>query len=203
MLGKFVRVRITNPVGSLNRQYGYRYSLNFGSLEGRRQFDNRFAGAYIMGVHHPVRHFDGRAIAVLYREGERKGILVVAPKNMRFIGYQIADALAFAEPEGTYRLECLYERSCGAVVCRRINGEIRLLLIKNSRSAHWGFPKGHMERGETPEQTARRDRDTHRHHPGLHRKIRLHDSGQGRKERNHLFGKNRRHRDDNSARRDR
>ena len=105
MLGKFVRVRITNPVGSLNRQYGYRYSLNFGSLEGRRQFDNRFAGAYIMGVHHPVRHFDGRAIAVLYREGERKGILVVAPKNMRFIGYQIADALAFAEPEGTYRLE--------------------------------------------------------------------------------------------------
>ena len=88
MLGKFVRVRITNPVGSLNRQYGYRYSLNFGSLEGRRQFDNRFAGAYIMGVHHPVRHFDGRAIAVLYREGERKGILVVAPKNMRFIGYQ-------------------------------------------------------------------------------------------------------------------
>ena len=135
MLGKFVRVRITNPVGSLNRQYGYRYSLNFGSLEGRRQFDNRFAGAYIMGVHHPVRHFDGRAIAVLYREGERKGILVVAPKNMRFIGYQIADALAFAEPEGTYRLECLYERSCGAVVCRRINGEIRLLLIKNSRRA--------------------------------------------------------------------
>ena len=124
MLGKFVRVRITNPVGSLNRQYGYRYSLNFGSLEGRRQFDNRFAGAYIMGIHHPVRHFDGRAIAVLYREGERKGILVVAPKNMRFIGYQIADALAFAEPEGTYRLECLYERSCGAVVCRRINGEI-------------------------------------------------------------------------------
>ena len=97
MLGKFVRVRITNPVGSLNRQYGYRYSLNFGSLEGRRQFDNRFAGAYIMGVHHPVRHFDGRAIAVLYREGERKGILVVAPKNMRFIGYQIADALAFAD----------------------------------------------------------------------------------------------------------
>ena len=94
MLGKFVRVRITNPVGSLNRQYGYRYSLNFGSLEGRRQFDNRFAGAYIMGVHHPVRHFDGRTIAVLYREGERKGILVVAPKNMRFIGYQIADASA-------------------------------------------------------------------------------------------------------------
>lgn len=39
----------------------------------------------------------------------------------------------------------------------QINGETRLLLIKNSRSAHWGFPKGHMERGETPEQTARRE----------------------------------------------
>lgn len=118
MLGKFVRVRITNPVGSLNRQYGYRYSLNFGSLEGRRQFDNRFAGAYIMGVHHPVRHFDGRAIAVLYREGERKGILVVAPKNMRFIGYQIADALAFAEPEGILPTGVsLPSAPAGAVVC--------------------------------------------------------------------------------------
>ncbi|NLA77715.1 MAG: NUDIX domain-containing protein, partial [Clostridiales bacterium] len=43
------------------------------------------------------------------------------------------------------------------VVYRVINGEYRCLLIKNKRSAHWGFPKGHMERGETPEDTARRE----------------------------------------------
>lgn len=157
MLGKFTRIKITNPVGSLNRQFGYTYKLNYGILEGRRQFDHRFCGAYILGVNHPVRNFDGRVIAIIHRNGEKKGILVVAPKSARYIQYQIADAIAFAEPEGSYRIECLYERSCGAVVLRQINNETRLLLIKNNRSTHWGFPKGHMERGETPEQTAKRE----------------------------------------------
>ena len=50
-----------------------------------------------------------------------------------------------------------YERSCGAVVFRDIGGEKRFLLIKNKRSAHWGFPKGHVEKGETDEQTACRE----------------------------------------------
>ena len=54
-------------------------------------------------------------------------------------------------------MECLYERSCGAVVYRFINNEVRYLLIKNRRSAHWGFPKGHVEKGETNEQTAIRE----------------------------------------------
>lgn len=76
---------------------------------------------------------------------------------MRFISYQIEDAVAFAEKGRDYKLECLYERSCGAVVYRRINDEIRYLLIKNRRSTHWGFPKGHVEKGETFEQTAMRE----------------------------------------------
>ncbi|MBQ4627203.1 MAG: NUDIX domain-containing protein, partial [Clostridia bacterium] len=49
------------------------------------------------------------------------------------------------------------ERSCGAVVYRIINDEVRYLLIKNRRSTHWGFPKGHIEKGETNEQTAMRE----------------------------------------------
>lgn len=142
-----------------------------------------------------------------YTERESARAYLSLRRKYAFIGYQIADALAFAEPEGTYRLECLYERSCGAVVCRRINGEIRLLLIKNSRSAHWGFPKGHMERGETPEQTARREvlEET-----GIHIDIipdftaKSDYTIQGKVEKSvTIFWQNRRHRDDNSARRDR
>ncbi len=174
MLGKFVRVRITNPVGSLNRQYGYRYSLNFGSLEGRRQFDNRFAGAYIMGIHHPVRHFDGRAIAVLYREGERKGNTCRCAEKYAF--YRLSDSRCapLRSPRGTYRLECLYERSCGAVVCRRINGEIRLLSHQEQPQRPLGIPqRSHGARAKRPSRLhgARfLKRPTHRHHPGLHRK---------------------------------
>ena len=34
MLGKYVRVRVTNPIRSVNRQFGFVYQLNFGAIEG-------------------------------------------------------------------------------------------------------------------------------------------------------------------------
>ncbi len=52
-----------------------------------------------------------------------------------------------------------YEYSCGAVVFTRINGVPHYLLIQQndqSKGCH-GFPKGHMESGETEEETALRE----------------------------------------------
>ena len=43
------------------------------------------------------------------------------------------------------------------MVYRDIKGEVRYLLIKNRRSSHWGFPKGHIEPGETKKETAVRE----------------------------------------------
>ncbi len=48
------------------------------------------------------------------------------------------------------------EKSCGALVVRRIGEEPEILLIKH-RGGHWAFPKGHVEAGETEEQTAVRE----------------------------------------------
>ena len=45
------------------------------------------------------------------------------------------------------------ERSCGAVVFTRVNGEIRYVIIESIEGI-FGFPKGHMEAGETEEETA-------------------------------------------------
>lgn len=157
MLGRYVRINVTNPIHSVNKQIGLEYKLNFGKVEGVRCFDKRIAGAYIMGMNHPVRSFDGRVIGIIRPNDCAEVRLVVAPKSMTFIDNEITDAIAFAEKCGEYSLDCLYERSCGAVVYRLINDEIRFLLIKNKRSAHWGFPKGHMEKGETPAQTAARE----------------------------------------------
>ncbi|MEG2814099.1 MAG: NUDIX domain-containing protein, partial [Oscillospiraceae bacterium] len=50
-----------------------------------------------------------------------------------------------------------YEKSCGAIVYRKHHGNIELLLIKNANGGHWSFPKGHVEEGETEEQTALRE----------------------------------------------
>ena len=110
-----------------------------------------------MGVNHPVSNFNGRIIAVLRRKDPEAVLLVAAPKNLCFIDNQIREALVFAEGGYDYTLECLYERSCGAVVYGNINGETMFLLIKNKRSAHWGFPKGHVEKVETQQQTAMRE----------------------------------------------
>ncbi len=157
MLGKYVRIRVTHPIRSANKQRGFEYKLNFGVVEGAKLFDAAVEGAYIMGIDRPVRSFDGRVIAVLRRHNRDALILIAAPKGMDFIDNQIIEAIAFAEDKFGYTLDCLYERSCGAVVYRIINGELRFLLIKNRRSAHWGFPKGHVEKGETPDQTAKRE----------------------------------------------
>lgn len=50
-----------------------------------------------------------------------------------------------------------YEKSCGAIVYRKFHGNIEILLIKNQNGGHWSFPKGHVEAGETEEQTALRE----------------------------------------------
>ena len=48
------------------------------------------------------------------------------------------------------------EKSCGGVVFTRENGEVRYVIIRH-RAGHCGFPKGHMEPGETEKQTALRE----------------------------------------------
>ncbi len=155
MLGKYVRVNVTNAVNTQNEEFGYVYELNFGKVENHFHAGNT-QYAYIMGIDHPVRNFDGRVVAIITRKTGEK-IWVVAPKSTRFIVNDIKPSIEFAEGTKGYSLECLYESSCGAVVFRMIAGEVRYLLIKNKRSANWGFPKGHIERGETKEETARRE----------------------------------------------
>ncbi|MFT4310709.1 MAG: bis(5'-nucleosyl)-tetraphosphatase [Candidatus Woesearchaeota archaeon] len=46
--------------------------------------------------------------------------------------------------------------SCGAVLFRIQNAHVEYLLIKQ-RSQRWAFPKGHIEDGETHQQTALRE----------------------------------------------
>jgi 8-oxo-dGTP pyrophosphatase MutT (NUDIX family) len=48
------------------------------------------------------------------------------------------------------------EISAGGVVYRMVEGEPRFLLIKDSYES-WGFPKGHLRRGEREAEAARRE----------------------------------------------
>jgi bis(5'-nucleosidyl)-tetraphosphatase len=54
------------------------------------------------------------------------------------------------------------EKSAGAIIFRRESGNIYYLLLhytpaEPGKRGHWGFAKGHVEKDETEEQTARRE----------------------------------------------
>ena len=49
-----------------------------------------------------------------------------------------------------------YEKSCGVIPFRLEKNETLFLLVRNI-GGHWEFPKGHMEKGETERQTAKRE----------------------------------------------
>lgn len=49
------------------------------------------------------------------------------------------------------------EKSCGAVVYRKLDTGIEYLVIKSKAHGDWGFPKGHMEKGESEQETAKRE----------------------------------------------
>ncbi|MDF1565691.1 MAG: NUDIX domain-containing protein [Deltaproteobacteria bacterium] len=55
----------------------------------------------------------------------------------------------------------LFQKSCGVVPVRLVDGEPRYLLLHSglvrNPKATWEFPKGSMEEGESPIQTARRE----------------------------------------------
>lgn len=52
--------------------------------------------------------------------------------------------------------ENIKEKSCGVIPVFKENGALLFLLVKH-KGGHWGFPKGHVELGESEEQTATRE----------------------------------------------
>ncbi|HSQ31644.1 MAG TPA: NUDIX hydrolase [Gemmatimonadaceae bacterium] len=54
------------------------------------------------------------------------------------------------------RIRAREEHSAGGVVFRVDAGQPLFLLIRDSYQ-NWGFPKGHIEQGEQPDQAARRE----------------------------------------------
>ena len=152
MLGRFVRVKVTTPIFSTDTATGITYNLNFGEIDFVTSQKREKLKAFVLGINHPVQTFDGRILASFEKNGEI--YYVVAPKSKKFIITDVTEALEFFSPQN---ILCLYERSCGAIVYRKINDEYRFLVIKNKRSSHWSFPKGHVELGETYEETAARE----------------------------------------------
>lgn len=155
LLGKVVTVQVDRPVGYLHGDI--LYPINYGFVPGLIGGDGEEQDAYILGVDTPLSEFTGRVIAVIRRHNDCEDKLVVAPEGLSFHQGQIAEAVHFQEQYFISTIDSIFQKSCGVVPFRRVDGKPEVLLLFQRGSGTWSFPKGHMESGETEERTALRE----------------------------------------------
>lgn len=153
-LGKIVQVIVDRPVGY--RHHDITYPINYGYLPGTIAGDGEAQDAYILGVSEPLTEFEGQVVAVIHRKNDCEDKLVVAPIGMTYHQGEIAQAVHFIEQYFVTSIDSLFRKSCGVIPYRWSNGEREYLILLQTNQC-WSFPKGHMESGETEEQTALRE----------------------------------------------
>lgn len=155
LLGKTVTVTVDRPIG--HNHNGIVYSINYGFVPGLIGGDGEEQDAYILGVDVPVESFTGKVIGVIRRHNDCEDKLVVASDEKLYHQGQIAQAVEFQEQYFVSSIECLLRKSCGVIPFRQVDGQTEILLVFERFSQCWSLPKGHMEAGETEEETALRE----------------------------------------------
>ncbi len=119
-------------------------------------------GKYMTGV---AGEYDNKPVYVLSENTENLAliaVIVAADGVEKWVA--AADGVSIIEPnirniigdDSDSEYYCLYEKTCGSIVYMERDGKRYYLLIEND-SGHIGFPKGHVEFGETEEETAARE----------------------------------------------
>ncbi len=111
--------------------------------------------AYFLGGSFLSSECEGIVSAVLNYENHQR--LIITDVNTVCYEPEIKDTIRKLNIKFPVDIQCLYEKSCGAVVYRWEKCEPLFLLIKNTRARYWSFPKGHMEGNESERRTAMRE----------------------------------------------
>lgn len=146
MLAKRVRVNIYGEL-SENLYSGY------ADAQGMKN-----TPAYVISNGNVRDYIVGVVIAVITVKGVGEK-LVVAPTGSVYYEPEIREYLSTLNSVEIEKINCLYEKSCGAIIVYKDNNNnsYKVLLVRNNNGRNYSFPKGHVEKGETEEQTAIRE----------------------------------------------
>ena len=113
--------------------------------------------AYVVSHKRTPEYFDGVVIAVAEFDGLDGERPIVAPSGEIFYEPELRKLLSRLKNVKLESINCLYEKSCGAIIFYKTKQNTKILLVKNSNGRYWSFPKGHIEEGENEQQTAIRE----------------------------------------------
>lgn len=113
--------------------------------------------AYVVTRKRIREYFDGVVIAVAEFEGMEGERLIVAQPGEVFYEPELRHLLGKLTNVRIKNIRCLYEKSCGGIIFYKTKQNTRILLVKNNNGRYWSFPKGHIEDGETEQETAIRE----------------------------------------------
>lgn len=150
MLGKYATATIYGSV--------YSSSVYSGYIDQKTDGLSKTESVYILSRQPIKESVNCTVIALAYTNDSSPPKLIMAPSGEIFYQQEIDFLLKHVRNFKYNKLNCLYEKSCGAVIFH-INEKntVKVLLVKNHNGKYWSFPKGHMELDETEEETAIRE----------------------------------------------
>lgn len=113
--------------------------------------------AYVVSRKNVYDFFDGVVVAVAEFEGLDGEKPIVSQPGEVFYEPELRQVLSRLSNVKIKTIRCLYEKSCGGIIFYKTRQNTKILLVKNNNGRYWSFPKGHIEDGETEEETAVRE----------------------------------------------
>lgn len=121
--------------------------------EGEILYNNERINAYVIGDE-IKDSFHGKIMGLIDLKKEVRLIVSNVKSDLDYA--HIKEYFKEMEDVKSAKFRCFFEKSAGAIIYKLVDGEPQYLIIYSKKDIP-GFPKGHVEAGESTEQAAKRE----------------------------------------------
>lgn len=97
MLNKIVEVTIDRPAGSLHPEWGFKYEVDYGYVNGMKAPDGDEIDAYVLKSPLNQKKITGRVCAIVHRIDDDDDKLIVIPEREKIDADEIEACIKFQE----------------------------------------------------------------------------------------------------------